>query len=428
MFTGIIEELGRIREIEKRGEDARIVIEARTVTAGSGDGDSISVNGVCLTALDVQPDSFAADVSRETLWRSTLGSLSAGSAVNLERAVTPATRLGGHIVQGHVDARGKFLGSESHGESWTFRIAYPKEIARYLVLKGSVAVEGISLTIANLTDDYFEIAVIPKTWELTNFSQLQTGDEVNLEVDVVAKYLERFLTVPAPGSESPTSPTTRTHPRQSAILFLGILVVMIAVNWFLFRLFGGKYFLWYLEKGPIISLATAFLGPTWTSLKARTGLISAHPAVYLGACMQILGVFFASLSPTRSTQELRPADMAGELGLDSGLGKAFDDFLYVLLVLAMVVLSLAWMVFVAPLAYFVTLVAGVPARQALRGKITPTYVAEAKGKVVLVGAPAVANLQTKISNLSFAQDPFAITQAASSLVLFIAQIIYHRFG
>ena len=194
MFTGIIEELGRVREVETRGEDARIVIEARTVTEGSRDGDSIAVNGVCLTALEVRPGSFAADVSKETLSRSTLGSLAAGSAVNLERAVTPATRLGGHIVQGHVDARGKFLGAENHGESWTFRVAYPKEIGRYLVFKGSVAVEGISLTIANLTDDYFEIAVIPKTWEVTNFSQLKPGDEVNLEVDVIAKYVEKILT------------------------------------------------------------------------------------------------------------------------------------------------------------------------------------------------------------------------------------------
>ena len=200
MFTGIIEELGRVREIENRGEDARIVIEARTVTEGSSDGDSIAVNGVCLTALDVKSDSFAADVSKETLSRSTLGSLKSGSPVNLERAVTPATRLGGHIVQGHVDARGKFLGSENHGESWTFRFAYPKEIARYLVFKGSVAVEGISLTIANLTDDYFEIAVIPKTFEVTNFSQLKPGDEVNLEVDVIAKYVERILTSEGRGS------------------------------------------------------------------------------------------------------------------------------------------------------------------------------------------------------------------------------------
>ncbi len=195
MFTGIIEELGRVREVEKRGEDARIVIEARTVTEGSRDGDSIAVNGVCLTALDVRPDAFAADVSKETLLRSTLGNLKANSVVNLERAVTPATRLGGHIVQGHVDARGEFLGAENHGESWTFRFAYPKEIARYLVFKGSVAVEGISLTIANLTDGYFEIAVIPKTWQVTNFSQLKPGDEVNLEVDIIAKYVERILAV-----------------------------------------------------------------------------------------------------------------------------------------------------------------------------------------------------------------------------------------
>lgn len=207
MFTGIIEELGRVREVEPRGEDARIVIEARTVTHGSSEGDSISVNGVCLTALDLTPDSFAANVSKETLFRSTLGSLSAGSPVNLERAVTPATRLGGHIVQGHVDARGKFVGVESHDESWTFRFAFPREIARYLVFKGSVTVEGISLTIANLGDDYFEIAVIPKTWELTNFSQLRPGDEVNLEVDVIAKYVERILTVRAAESTLQSGPS-----------------------------------------------------------------------------------------------------------------------------------------------------------------------------------------------------------------------------
>src|SRR2546423_1703483 len=202
MFTGIIEELGRVREVERRGEDARIVIEARRVTEGSRDGDSISVNGVCLTALDVKPDSFAADVSKETLFRSTLGNLKQGSPVNLERAVTPATRLGGHLVQGHVDARGKFLVSEDHGDSWTFRFAYPKEIARYLVFKGSVAVDGISLTIANLTEEYFEIAIIPKTLELTNFSQLRAGDEVNLEADVIAKYVERILAERAGGSSA----------------------------------------------------------------------------------------------------------------------------------------------------------------------------------------------------------------------------------
>jgi riboflavin synthase len=193
LFTGIIEELGRVRSIVSLGENARIVIEAHTVTEGTNHGDSIAVNGVCLTALDITPDSFAADVSKETLQRSTLGRLKPDSPVNLERAVTPTTRLGGHIVQGHVDATGKFLEAIDHGGSWTVRIAYPREIAPYLVFKGSVSVEGISLTIAALAEDHFDIAVIPKTWEVTNFSQLRPGDEVNLEADVIAKYVERIL-------------------------------------------------------------------------------------------------------------------------------------------------------------------------------------------------------------------------------------------
>jgi riboflavin synthase len=195
LFTGIIEELGLVRSIVSLGENARIVIEAHTVTEGTNHGDSIAVNGVCLTALDITPDSFAADVSKETLQRSTLGRLKPDSPVNLERAVTPTTRLGGHIVQGHVDATGKFLEAIDHGGSWTVRIAYPREIAPYLVFKGSVSVEGISLTIAALADDHFDIAVIPKTWEVTNFSQLRPGDEVNLEADVIAKYVERILDV-----------------------------------------------------------------------------------------------------------------------------------------------------------------------------------------------------------------------------------------
>jgi riboflavin synthase len=195
MFTGIIEELGHMRSIEKRGEGARLVVEARLVIEGTQEGDSIAVNGVCLTAIDVRADSFSADGSQETLQRSTLGTLRAGSRVNLERAVTPSTRLGGHIVQGHVDGRGRFLNATEHGGSWTVRIAYPPEMARYLVFKGSVAVEGISLTVAALTDEYFEIAIIPKTWNVTNLSHLRPNDEVNLEADIIAKYVERILTV-----------------------------------------------------------------------------------------------------------------------------------------------------------------------------------------------------------------------------------------
>jgi riboflavin synthase len=201
MFTGIIEELGRVRSLEKRGEGVRIRVEARVVSEGTREGDSIAVNGVCLTALDVERGSFAADGSRETLQRSTLGRLRAGSFVNLERAVTPQTRLGGHIVQGHVDARGRFLLAEDHGGSWTVRISYPKEIAQYLVFKGSVAVEGISLTIAALAEEHFEIAVIPKTWAVTNLSRLRVGDEVNLEADVIAKYVERILAVGKSGDQ-----------------------------------------------------------------------------------------------------------------------------------------------------------------------------------------------------------------------------------
>ncbi len=193
MFTGIIEELGKIAAFEKRGDGARIKISAQIVTNKTLEGDSIAVNGVCLTALDVKPDSFAADVSGETLDKSTLGNLKIGSNVNLERAVTAQTRLGGHIVQGHVDARGKFISATQSGDFWTVKIAFPTEIGQYLVYKGSISVEGISLTIASLAEDYFEIAVIPKTWELTNLSSLTSGDAVNLEADVIAKYVERIM-------------------------------------------------------------------------------------------------------------------------------------------------------------------------------------------------------------------------------------------
>ncbi|MDQ3799391.1 MAG: riboflavin synthase [Acidobacteriota bacterium] len=193
MFTGIIEELGKISSIEKHAGGARIKISAVIVTKDTSEGDSIAVNGVCLTALDISHDSFAADLSEETLKISTLGVLKVGSTVNLERAVTPSTRLGGHIVQGHVDGRGRFLSATKQGDFWTVRVGFSEDVARYLVYKGSISVEGISLTIAALSDSYFEIAVIPKTWELTNLSTLKPGDEVNLEADVIAKYVERIL-------------------------------------------------------------------------------------------------------------------------------------------------------------------------------------------------------------------------------------------
>ena len=193
MFTGIIEELGEISNLEKSAGGARIKISAKVVTENTAEGDSIAINGVCLTVLDIKADGFSADVSSETLNRTTLGKLNVGAKVNLERAVTVSTRLGGHIVQGHVDARGKFLEAAQTGGFWTVRVLFPKNIGQYLVYKGAISVEGISLTIADLSEDSFEIAVIPKTWELTNLSALKSGEEVNLEADVIAKYVERIM-------------------------------------------------------------------------------------------------------------------------------------------------------------------------------------------------------------------------------------------
>ena len=193
MFTGIIEELGKIASADLHGNGAKIIVEAGLVTADVSDGDSIAVNGVCLTAVDVSATTFSADVSPETLDRTTLGNLRSGSPVNLERAMLPTTRLGGHIVQGHVDGRGTFRSAESRGDFYTVKIGFPPELARYFVYKGSVAVEGISLTIAALAKDHFDIAVIPKTWEMTNLSSLKLNAPVNLETDIIAKYVERMM-------------------------------------------------------------------------------------------------------------------------------------------------------------------------------------------------------------------------------------------
>lgn len=193
MFTGIIEELGTISSIEQNDDGARFFVSATTVVEDSDEGDSIAVNGVCLTALEISDSGFEADVSIETLERSSLGSIMKGSVVNLERAVTPSTRLGGHIVQGHVDGTGVFAAAEDDGDFSTVTVGFPSELGRYLVFKGSITVDGISLTIAALREGEFDIAVIPKTLELTNLSSLEPGDVVNLEVDLIAKYVERLL-------------------------------------------------------------------------------------------------------------------------------------------------------------------------------------------------------------------------------------------
>ncbi|GAA2880338.1 riboflavin synthase [Streptosporangium fragile] len=193
MFTGIIEELGEIAAIEPLPEAARLAIRGRTVTADAGHGDSIAVNGVCLTVVDVDGEVFTADVMKETLDRSSLGALTPGSPVNLERAVRADQRLGGHIVQGHVDGTGVLLSREP-AEHWeVVRISLPPELDRYVVEKGSIAVDGVSLTVVGVGAGGFSVSLIPTTLSLTTLGAKQPGDPVNLEVDVIAKHVEKLV-------------------------------------------------------------------------------------------------------------------------------------------------------------------------------------------------------------------------------------------
>ncbi|TQS30966.1 riboflavin synthase [Microbispora sp. KK1-11] len=199
MFTGIVEELGEVVALEPRGDSARLTVRGAVVTADAGHGDSIAVNGVCLTVADAEGDSFTADVMKETLDRSSLGALRPGSRVNLERAVRADQRLGGHIVQGHVDGTGEVLSREP-GEHWeVVWLSLPANLARYVVEKGSIAVDGVSLTVAGVTDDSFSVSLIPTTLELTTLGRKQPGEPVNLEVDVIAKYVEKLTAATVKG-------------------------------------------------------------------------------------------------------------------------------------------------------------------------------------------------------------------------------------
>ncbi|CAM2899679.1 riboflavin synthase [Mycobacterium intermedium] len=197
MFTGIVEELGEVTGREALADAARLLIKGPVVTADARHGDSIAVNGVCLTVVDVLADGqFSADVMAETLNRSNLGELQLGSRVNLERAAAVNSRLGGHIVQGHVDGTGKIV-ARTPSENWeVVRIEVPPAVARYIVEKGSITVDGISLTVSGLgaePRDWFEVSLIPTTRELTTLGSAPVGTQVNLEVDVIAKYVERLL-------------------------------------------------------------------------------------------------------------------------------------------------------------------------------------------------------------------------------------------
>jgi riboflavin synthase len=189
MFTGIIEETGIARAI-----GARLTIECRTVLSDITPGASIAVNGVCLTAVDITADSFSADLAPETLRRSNLGDLTIGSKVNLERPVSLAQRLSGHIVQGHVDGTGEFLSMELLGDdNWWLRIRVPPELDRYLVFKGSISIDGISLTIAAIEACVLSVTVIPHTYHHTTLGTKKPGDRVNLECDVLAKHVEKLM-------------------------------------------------------------------------------------------------------------------------------------------------------------------------------------------------------------------------------------------
>ncbi|MFY1676041.1 MULTISPECIES: riboflavin synthase [unclassified Streptomyces] len=197
MFTGIVEELGEVAAVEILRDARRFRLRGAIVTEGVSHGDSIAVNGVCLTVVAHEGDEFTADVMAETLDRSGLGSLSVGSPVNLERPTAVGDRLGGHIVQGHVDGTGRVV-ERTPSDHWEIvRISLPATLARYVVEKGSVAVDGVSLTVVDVGADFFTVSLIPTTLELTTLGAKRIGDPVNLEVDVVAKYVERLMSLPA---------------------------------------------------------------------------------------------------------------------------------------------------------------------------------------------------------------------------------------
>jgi riboflavin synthase len=200
MFTGIIEEIGEITKIAQRGKDRRITVSAKKTPRELGIGQSVSVSGVCLTALDIRPNSFCADLAPETWERTSFSRVREGALVNLELPMKVDGRLGGHIVQGHVDGVGRLIELERivdadgrDSENWWLHVEIPAGVEKYIVFKGSITIEGISLTVAKLEKNRCTIAIIPHTVELTNLGSLKPGDPVNLEADVIAKYVEKLM-------------------------------------------------------------------------------------------------------------------------------------------------------------------------------------------------------------------------------------------
>ena len=193
MFTGLIEEVGSIKGKSMQGDSLLLEINCPAIAGQISLGDSIAVNGVCLTAVRINSHSFKADVSPETLNRSTLNSLPLGNKVNLEQALAANGRLGGHIVQGHVDGIGSFIKSAASGSGWELHFEYPEKLEPQIVEKGSIAIDGISLTIAKLERGSFSVAIVPHTFKETNLGSLKPGDSVNLETDIIGKYVEKML-------------------------------------------------------------------------------------------------------------------------------------------------------------------------------------------------------------------------------------------
>lgn len=195
MFTGIIEEVGRVARIDQKGENRRITIEAQNTPKELKTGNSVAVSGVCLTALDIKPGSFCADLAPETWVRTSFSRMKEGALVNLELPMKADGRFGGHVVQGHVDGVGKLVAFDRipDSENWWLHIEIPAELDRYVVYKGSISIEGISLTVAKIEDRRCTIAIIPHTVEMTNLNSLRMGDPVNLETDLIAKYVEKMM-------------------------------------------------------------------------------------------------------------------------------------------------------------------------------------------------------------------------------------------
>lgn len=194
MFTGIIQSIGTISDLQPKGGDVSLLVNTGKLDMSDvALGDSIAVNGVCLTAVAMTDNSFTADVSRETLSLTSLGDLSKGSSVNLEKALTLETRLGGHLVSGHVDGLGEVESRRNDGRSEHFRIKAPDELARYIAAKGSITIDGVSLTVNRVEGVFFEINIVPHTLQETVINAYQAGTKINLEVDVIARYLERLL-------------------------------------------------------------------------------------------------------------------------------------------------------------------------------------------------------------------------------------------